>query len=79
MILSSFSSTLIEDVGNAAKGHLLQLWMQVYLFTDRRVTLDLVRRAEKNGFKAFVVTVDAPVHAFLTCDARTKVFTQNAK
>ncbi|KAG8183461.1 hypothetical protein JTE90_002843 [Oedothorax gibbosus] len=78
MILSNFASTLIEDVGKAAEGTLLQLWMQVYLYKDRRVTLDIVRRAERSGFKAFVTTVDAPVHAFITCNARAKSFSLNA-
>ncbi|XP_071819150.1 2-Hydroxyacid oxidase 1-like isoform X1 [Apostichopus japonicus] len=59
MIQSSMSQTTIEDVRRAAPNALL--WMQTYFFKDRRHTLDIVRRAERQGFKAIVVTVDSPV------------------
>lgn len=59
MILSSISQTTIEDVRRAAPKAIL--WMQTYLFKDRRQTAHIVRRAEGQGFKAIVVTVDSPV------------------
>lgn len=36
--------------------------MQLYIFRDHTITEQLVRRAEKAGFKALAVTLDAPVH-----------------
>jgi hypothetical protein len=39
---------------------------------DRKVTLDLVRRAEKAGYKALAVTVDTPVLGRREADIRNK-------
>ncbi|MHB8508875.1 MAG: alpha-hydroxy acid oxidase [Candidatus Dormibacteria bacterium] len=36
-------------------------WFQLYVFRDRDVSLDLVRRAEEAGYSALVLTVDTPV------------------
>lgn len=58
MILSSYAGTTIEDVAKANNGAVL--WMQTYIFPQREVTIDIVRRAEKSGYKAIVVTVDSP-------------------
>ncbi|XP_065311571.1 2-Hydroxyacid oxidase 1-like isoform X2 [Dermacentor albipictus] len=59
MILSSMSSTTIEDVRSSAPD--LLLWQQIYLFRNRSLTESLVRRAEKQGFAAIVVTIDASI------------------
>jgi len=37
------------------------LWFQLYVQADRGITGALVRRAEAAGYRALVVTVDAPV------------------
>jgi len=57
MCCSTISSTTIEDTAAAATG---PLWFQLYVYRDREVTRDLVRRAEAAGFRALVVTVDTP-------------------
>ena len=49
----------MEDVAMAAPGGLR--WMGIYPFTDRQLTEYTIRKAEKLGFKALVVTVDSPV------------------
>ncbi|XP_071961877.1 2-Hydroxyacid oxidase 2-like [Antedon mediterranea] len=59
MVLSSFSNTRIEDVKKAAPDGLY--WMQVQLFKDKRITENVVRRADAAGFKALVLTADQPV------------------
>jgi (S)-2-hydroxy-acid oxidase len=59
MTLSSWSTTALEDVAAAAPEGLR--WFQLYVYKDRKITLDLVKRAEKAGYKAFAVTVDTPV------------------
>ena len=59
MMLSSYSTTSIEDVA-AASGSGLR-WFQLYVFKDKDLTRDLVLRAERSGYKAIVVTVDIPV------------------
>jgi isopentenyl diphosphate isomerase/L-lactate dehydrogenase-like FMN-dependent dehydrogenase len=57
MCCSTISSTAIEDVAAAATG---PLWFQLYVYRDREVTRDLVRRAEAAGCRALVLTVDTP-------------------
>ncbi|XP_072029072.1 2-Hydroxyacid oxidase 1-like isoform X1 [Amphiura filiformis] len=59
MIVSSHSTTGVEDIATVTPNALH--WMQVHIFNVRAITERLVRRAEKAGFKALVVTVDSPV------------------
>ena len=46
-------------VGDRDRG---PLWFQLYMTHDRGFTRELVQRAERAGFEALVVTVDAPVN-----------------
>ncbi len=57
MMLSSVSSTSVEDV-NAAYGQ--PVWFQLYTSTDWDVNLARVKRAERAGCPALVLTVDLP-------------------
>lgn len=56
-ITSTTSSTPleIEAAANPVR------WFQLYVFRDRAVTTDLIARARAAGYRALVVTVDAPV------------------
>ncbi|HEX5194213.1 MAG TPA: alpha-hydroxy acid oxidase [Solirubrobacteraceae bacterium] len=47
----------IETIASASNG---PLWLQLY-HRNRRVTADLVRRAQEAGYRALCVTVDVPV------------------
>lgn len=47
-------------------------FFQLYIYQDRKLTEKIVRRAEKAGFKALVLTVDAPVFGPRRCDMRNK-------
>ena len=58
MVVSTEASTTLEDVARAAQA---PLWFQLYFRHDRAFTLDLVRRSEAAGYRALVLTVDAPV------------------
>jgi 4-hydroxymandelate oxidase len=58
MVVSTFATTSIEEVGKNAKG---RLWFQLYVQPDRGFTRELVQRAEAAGCQALVVTVDTPV------------------
>jgi isopentenyl diphosphate isomerase/L-lactate dehydrogenase-like FMN-dependent dehydrogenase len=49
------STTPLEKVAEQVQG---QLWFQIYMWEDQSLTHDLVRRAEKAGYEALVVTVD---------------------
>ncbi|KAJ8027442.1 Hydroxyacid oxidase 2 [Holothuria leucospilota] len=60
MIMSSVGNLSIEDFASMVPSNGLY-WAQTYLFRDKRNTLNLVKNAERLGFKAIVVTVDSPV------------------
>lgn len=58
MTLSTMSSCSIEEV---AKSNNAPKWFQLYIFKNLVLTENLVKRAEKSGYKALVLTVDVPV------------------
>lgn len=58
MILSTLSNRTIESVRAASAG---LLWFQLYIYRDRGVTAELVRRAERAGCTGLVLTVDTPL------------------
>src|SRR5437660_2509870 len=56
-ILSSLSNTAMEPaLAEAASPR----WFQLYIYKERGITLELVKRAEAAGAEAIVLTVDAP-------------------
>ncbi|KAK4488162.1 hypothetical protein RD792_003904, partial [Penstemon davidsonii] len=57
MTLSSLGTSSVEEVDSTGPGI---RFFQLYVFKDRNVVLQLVRRAEKAGFKAIALTVDTP-------------------
>ncbi|XP_025057971.1 hydroxyacid oxidase 1 isoform X2 [Alligator sinensis] len=59
MMLSSWATSSIEEVAEAAPDGLR--WLQLYIYKDREVTKALVQRAEKAGYKGIFVTVDTPL------------------
>jgi 4-hydroxymandelate oxidase len=69
MILSTLATQAMEDVVAHATG---PVWFQLYVYRDRAVTRDLVRRAEAAGCGAIVLTVDAPVGGQRERDVRAK-------
>ncbi|KAJ1838386.1 Hydroxyacid oxidase 1 [Coemansia sp. RSA 2708] len=71
MILSTYSTTSMEKVVAQGDGS-TQYWMQLYVYQDRSVSEKLVRRAERAGFAAIVLTVDAPVLGRRLVDARNR-------
>ena len=60
MVLSTASSTPLEEVAAMQQGSSSFLMFQLYCMRDRQVSLHLIRRAEAAGYRALVVTVDAP-------------------
>lgn len=58
MVVSTESDFTLEEIAAAAK---TPLWFQLYIQHDRSFTRELVGRAERAGYKALVLTVDAPV------------------
>jgi 4-hydroxymandelate oxidase len=57
-VVSTQASIPLEDVASHAQG---PLWFQLYWQANRQDTLALVKRAESAGYRALVLTVDAPV------------------
>ena len=44
----------------------------MYIYKDREVTLGLLRRAEKNGYKALILTIDTPLAGKRIADDRNQ-------
>ncbi|MGO8684819.1 MAG: alpha-hydroxy acid oxidase [Thermoleophilia bacterium] len=65
--LSTVGSTSIEDV--AATGN-PDLWFQLYVWRDRELTSELVRRAWAAGYRVLELSVDVPVSGFRIRDER---------
>ena len=55
MVVSTTTETFLEDVAAAARG---QKWWQLYVFTDRGFTVQMLRRVAAAGYGAIVMTVD---------------------
>lgn len=70
MMLSSWATSSIEEVAEAAPGGLR--WLQLYVYKDREVTKSLVKRAERAGYKGIFVTVDTPFLGRRIDDVRNK-------
>lgn len=70
MILSTLSTSSLEDVAKAAPS--ATRWFQLYIYRNREVTKKLVSRAERAGFSALVLTVDTPVFGTRLADVRNR-------
>lgn len=57
-VLSSFSTTSIEEI--AEKAPETEKWLQMYIFKNRTLNSELIKRAENGNFSAIVITVDVP-------------------
>lgn len=65
--LSTLASQSLEDVAEHCDG---PRWFQLYFQSEREHTLALVRRAEQAGYRALMVTVDAPVNGLRNREQR---------
>ena len=54
--VSANAAVSFEELAKAARGH---LWLQMYLFPDRQMTKEWLRRAKAAGYEAVCVTVDS--------------------
>ncbi|KFP28755.1 Hydroxyacid oxidase 1, partial [Colius striatus] len=70
MMLSSWATSSIEEVAEAAPSGLR--WLQLYVYKDRELTRSLVRRAERAGYKGVFVTVDTPILGRRIDDVRNR-------
>ncbi|HEY1828631.1 MAG TPA: alpha-hydroxy acid oxidase [Acidimicrobiales bacterium] len=70
-ILSSLATRSLEDVAAAAPE--AARWMQIYILRQRSRTAELVSRAAAAGYRALVLTVDAPVSGLRLRELRAEV------
>ena len=57
--LSTMGTASIEQIAEVQP--LGRRWFQLYLWTDREKSLELIKRARVSGFDTLIVTVDVPV------------------
>lgn len=65
--LSMLSTVSLEQVAAEAPG---RLWMQLYVAEDRRITENIVARAQAAGYEALVLTTDANISGSREWDRR---------
>lgn len=68
MVLSTLASIRLEDLARAVPE--ADLWFQIYAQPRLEDTLDLVRRAAGAGYRALVLTVDAPLSGIRNIEQR---------
>jgi 4-hydroxymandelate oxidase len=76
MCLSTLATTPPEALAAAVPD--APRWFQLYVFTDRGVSAELVARAAAHGFEALVVTVDLPVYGERERELRSGVHSSHA-
>jgi 4-hydroxymandelate oxidase len=67
MVVSSFASCTLEDISSYANS---PLWFQLYIQPDMKVNLELIKKAQDLGFKALVITIDAPISGLRNAEQR---------
>ena len=65
--LSTASLTSIERIAAEAPG---RLWFQLYMWPERSMSHDLVKRVQNAGFEALMVTLDTAVAPNRECNVR---------
>lgn len=68
MSVSTYASSSLDEVAAAGKG--APQWFQLYLTKDADANKKLIRHAQDLGYKAIILTVDAPVGGNRIADAR---------
>lgn len=71
MCLSTLATTAPDAMARAVPQ--ARRWFQVYVFTDRGVTRELIGQAAEHGYEALVITVDLPIIGVRERDRRSGV------
>lgn len=66
--MSTVSMSFVEDIAREAPG---RLWLQAYVFAERRITEAILARARNAGFECAILTSDFPVTGKRERDMRT--------
>ena len=77
MCLSTLANATPGQVAKAAPD--AARWFQLYVFTDRGVSRELVASAAEHGYEALVVTVDLPVLGLREREIRSGVHAADAR
>jgi isopentenyl diphosphate isomerase/L-lactate dehydrogenase-like FMN-dependent dehydrogenase len=67
MVVSSTTQAYLEDIAAASDG---AKWWQLYIFTDRELTAEMLKRVHASGFGAICFTVDLRVIGLRHRDTR---------
>lgn len=67
MCVSSFSSSTFEEISSYANH---PLWFQLYIQPNMNTNLKLIEKAQNLGFKALVITIDAPISGIRNSEQR---------
>lgn len=67
MCVSSFASCTLEDISKSTTS---LLWFQLYIQPEMSLNLELIKKAEKLGYKALVITIDAPISGIRNVEQR---------
>ncbi|KAM1512967.1 hypothetical protein ACFX1Z_024458 [Malus domestica] len=70
MILSYMSTCTVEEVSSSCNA---VRFFQIYVYKRRDISAQMVRRAEKNGYKAIVLTADTPRLGRREADIKNKM------
>jgi (S)-mandelate dehydrogenase len=73
--MSTVSMSLVEDVAREAPG---RLWLQAYVFAERRITEAILDRALAAGFECAILTSDFPVAGKRERDLRSGLLPRQA-
>ncbi|KAM4099688.1 hypothetical protein ACJW30_05G010000 [Castanea mollissima] len=76
MVLSFTSSCTVEEVASSCKA---VRFFQLYVYKQREIAAVLVQRAERNGYKALVLTVDTPRFGRREADIKNKMVAPRLK
>jgi 4-hydroxymandelate oxidase len=71
MCLSTLATTSVQALAEAVPD--ASRWFQLYVFSDRGVSRELVAHAVEHGYEALVVTVDLPITGLRERDLRSGV------
>ncbi|KAE7999019.1 hypothetical protein FH972_003506 [Carpinus fangiana] len=76
MVLSFMSTCTVEEVASSCNAI---RFFQLYVYKRRDVSAQLIQRAERNGYKGIVLTVDAPRLGRREADIRNKMIAPQLK
>lgn len=68
MSVSNYASSTLKDIARAGSGG--AQWFQLYLSKDDAFNQRIIKQAEDLGFKAIILTVDAPIGGNRVADMR---------